>query len=265
MATSPIYNWPEPDNTDLVKNGALAIRTLGDAIDTTMATMTPKSTYTAKGSIAAATAASTPANLAVGANGTVLTADSTAATGLAWAASGSYTLIAEVAASAAASISFTSISGSYKHLFLVWDGLLHSTTGSDFSVRLNNDATGLYQNRVFGASGTTLVNTAVASDTSLGSPSSIPLMGLNASTSSANVNAPMGSLWIYDYSSASKLKQYQTMGGFFNTTSSVQVNYTGNGIYSSTTAVSRLDIVRLTGAATLTNGANTSVRLYGVN
>jgi hypothetical protein len=84
MATSPIYSWPEPDNTDLVKNGALAIRTMGNAIDTTMATMTPKSTYTAKGSIAAATAASTPANLAVGSNGTALVADSTAATGLKW-------------------------------------------------------------------------------------------------------------------------------------------------------------------------------------
>lgn len=84
MATSPIYSWPEPDNTDLVKNGALAIRTMGNAIDTTMATMTPKSTYTAKGSIAAATAASTPANLSVGSNGQVLSADSTASTGLAW-------------------------------------------------------------------------------------------------------------------------------------------------------------------------------------
>jgi hypothetical protein len=82
MATSPIYGWLEPDNTDLVKNGALSIRTLGNAIDTTMATMTPKSTYTAKGSIAAATAASTPANLAVGNNGETLVADSSTSTGL---------------------------------------------------------------------------------------------------------------------------------------------------------------------------------------
>jgi hypothetical protein len=38
MALSPNYNWSEPDNSSLVKDGALAMRTLGDAIDTTMAT-----------------------------------------------------------------------------------------------------------------------------------------------------------------------------------------------------------------------------------
>jgi hypothetical protein len=41
---------------------------------------------TTKGDIYAATAAATPARLAVGANNTVLTADSTAATGIKWAA-----------------------------------------------------------------------------------------------------------------------------------------------------------------------------------
>ena len=85
MATSPIYSWPEPDDTSLVKNGALAMRMLGDAIDTTMATMVPKSIVDAKGDLIGATANDTPARLAVGTNGQVLTADSTAATGLAWA------------------------------------------------------------------------------------------------------------------------------------------------------------------------------------
>jgi hypothetical protein len=84
MATSPIYNWPEPDNTDLVKSGALAIRTLGNAIDTTMGTMTPKSIVDAKGDLVAATANDTPARLAVGSNGQVLVADSTTSTGLRW-------------------------------------------------------------------------------------------------------------------------------------------------------------------------------------
>ena len=82
MATSPIYNWPEPDNTDLVKNGALAIRTLGNAIDTTMGTMVDKSIVDAKGDLIAATANDTPARLAVGANFSTLIADSTASTGL---------------------------------------------------------------------------------------------------------------------------------------------------------------------------------------
>ena len=95
MATSPIYGWPEPDDTSLVKNGALAMRTLGNAIDATMATMTPKSIVDAKGDLIAATANDTPARLAVGTNGQVLTADSTAATGLAWAtASGGSTNVA---------------------------------------------------------------------------------------------------------------------------------------------------------------------------
>jgi len=84
MATSPIYGWLEPDNTDLVKNGALAIRTLGNAIDTTMATMTPKSLVDAKGDLIAATANDTPARLAVGATNTFLRPNASAATGLEW-------------------------------------------------------------------------------------------------------------------------------------------------------------------------------------
>jgi hypothetical protein len=82
MATTPIYNWPTPDNTDLVKNGALSIRTLGNSIDTTMGTMTPKTLVDAKGDLIAATANDTPARLAVGNNGETLVADSSASVGI---------------------------------------------------------------------------------------------------------------------------------------------------------------------------------------
>ena len=36
MATSPTYGWSEPDDTSYVKNGALAMRTLGNSIDSTV-------------------------------------------------------------------------------------------------------------------------------------------------------------------------------------------------------------------------------------
>jgi hypothetical protein len=114
MATSPLFGWEEPDDTDLVKDGAAAIRTLGNAIDTSMGDLLGGTTgqilsknsntnmdftwvtsddanaiqnaiVDAKGDLIGATAADTPARLAVGTNGQVLTADSTAATGLAWA------------------------------------------------------------------------------------------------------------------------------------------------------------------------------------
>lgn len=36
MANSPTYGWEEPDDSDYVKDGALAMRTLGNAIDSTV-------------------------------------------------------------------------------------------------------------------------------------------------------------------------------------------------------------------------------------
>lgn len=36
MATTPTYSWPTPNDSDPFKDGALAIRTLGDAIDTSV-------------------------------------------------------------------------------------------------------------------------------------------------------------------------------------------------------------------------------------
>jgi hypothetical protein len=99
MATTTNYSWTTPDDTALVKDGAAAIRSLGTAIDSTVFTNAgaaiAKTIVDAKGDIIAATAADTVSRLAVGANDTVLTADSSAATGLKWAApvSGGMTLL----------------------------------------------------------------------------------------------------------------------------------------------------------------------------
>lgn len=114
MATTTNFGWETPDDTDLVKDGALAMRTLGNAIDTSLVDLKGGTTdqvlaknsntdmdfkwvtsddanaiqnaiVDAKGDLISATAADTPARLAVGTtNGQVLIVDSSESTGLRW-------------------------------------------------------------------------------------------------------------------------------------------------------------------------------------
>ena len=44
MATTTNYSWTTPDDTDLVKDGAAAIRTLGSSVDTTTKALNPSTT-----------------------------------------------------------------------------------------------------------------------------------------------------------------------------------------------------------------------------
>jgi hypothetical protein len=83
MATTTNYGWTTPDDTDLVKDGAAAIRTLGSSVDTTTKALNPETTT---GDIAYRSAtANTNTRLALGAAGQVLTVNS-GATAPEWAA-----------------------------------------------------------------------------------------------------------------------------------------------------------------------------------
>jgi hypothetical protein len=82
MATTTNYGWGTPDDTDLVKDGALAIRDLGQDIDTTTKALNPETTT---GDIAYRSAtANTNTRLALGTAGQVLTVNS-GATAPEWA------------------------------------------------------------------------------------------------------------------------------------------------------------------------------------
>ena len=111
--TTP-FSWQMPTATDLVTDLPADFEVFGQAVATSMADLLGGTTgqvlsktsntdmdftwvttddtnaiqnsiMDAKGDLIGATAADTPARLAVGTNGQVLTADSTAGTGLAWA------------------------------------------------------------------------------------------------------------------------------------------------------------------------------------
>ena len=170
MATSPIYSWPEPDNTDLVKNGALAIRTMGNAIDTTMGTMTPKSIVDAKGDLIAATANDTPARLAVGTNGQALVADSTAATGL------KYSSNAPLAGMQAINVGGTLLTGaatitvsgfSASRLTIIVNGGSLVNASQYVSIRFNSDSGAVYGYSGLFSSGGTLSNAFSLNNTGL--------------------------------------------------------------------------------------------------
>jgi roadblock/LC7 domain-containing protein len=75
----------------------------------------PKSTVTAKGSIVAATASSTPANLAVGTNFAFLQADSSTATGLLWD-NAAWTIYTPTVTAGSGSFTTVTASGRYKRI-----------------------------------------------------------------------------------------------------------------------------------------------------
>jgi hypothetical protein len=269
MATTTNYGWTTPDDTALVKDGAAAIRTLGTSIDTTTfnnaSAAIAKTIVDAKGDIIAATAADTVARLAVGANDTILTADSSTATGLKWAApaaAGGMTLISETVASAISSLSFSSL-GSHKQLLLTWSGIRHSTSGSAFDIRFNNDSGSNYVGANGGQENASGINQN-ATSTSLNDWRGADPFGFNVTDTNAYSDA-FGYLWIDNYTSASKFKFYY--GHFASRDHTNSVNRFGHifGYYASATAITSLDVVRLSGTATFSNQANTTIRLYGLS
>lgn len=173
MPTTSNFGWTTPADTDLVKDGAAAIRTLGNGIDTSLldlkggttnqvlaknsntdldfkwvadASGIPATILDAKGDIIAATAADTADRLAVGADGTVLTADSTTATGLKWAApaSGGMTELA-TGSLTSTSVTISAISGSYKDLVLVIRNYRPTTTDLKLMMRVNGSSSAIYK------------------------------------------------------------------------------------------------------------------------
>lgn len=168
MATTTTnFGWDIPQSTDLVKDGATAIATLGQDIDTALVDLKggttgqvlakasgtdldftwtnadPLTILDAKGDLISATAADTPARLAVGTNGQVLTADSTASTGIKWATptSGGMTQLGSTTTLSGASTTISFDPTGYQSLQIVVSGMTMASFNDYPRMDINATAT----------------------------------------------------------------------------------------------------------------------------
>jgi hypothetical protein len=233
--TTPNFGWSVPTSTDLVKDGATAIETLGDSIDASFLDLKGGTTgqvlskasntdldYTwvttddanaiqnaivdAKGDLIAATAADTPARLAVGTNGYRLTADSTAATGLAWKEEGvSWVSTTSFTAATSVSVNNCFVAANTTYMVQFYGTLCTSTK---MFMRLSGtDATGFsYTNAAIANSGTAgvTVTGSAAASLNTGWPvfAQLNTTGINSGTvmitnAAATINTTFNSLPSY--------------------------------------------------------------------
>ena len=252
MATTTNYSWTTPDDTDLVKDGASAIRTLGSAIDTTVfnnaGAAVAKSTIDAKGDLLVGTADDTIDRLAVGTDGYTLVADSSTATGLAYAApagGGGMTQIA-TGSFTGSSVVISSIPTTYKDLALVVRSRGNSTNNENARIRFNNDSSASrhYDISAYATTSNTAFNGTYAS----------------FSTDSNNTNdISLAYVYFPDYTNTATWKMFWSNS---LAAASTSTNYNFRqfvGLYNQTTAITSLGFIPQNG--TFTSG---SYILYGV-
>jgi hypothetical protein len=179
MATTTNYAWETPDDTDLVKDGAAAIRTLGSSVDTTTKALNPSTTL---GDIEYRSAtANTNTRLGIGTSGQVLAVSGGVPAWATPAAGGGITQLATTTLSGT-SVTFNSINQTYKELRLVLSGCTN-TAGAGWiaSLQLNGVTTSTYAYSAIQAASSS-VSASAANYTA------IRMAGANPSANSSTYN-----------------------------------------------------------------------------
>jgi hypothetical protein len=283
MATTTNYGWTTPDDTALVKDGASAIRTLGTSVDTTTKALNPSttlgdieyrsstantntrvgvgttgqaltvvggvpswaasatSTLTTTGDTLYASSANTLSRLGIGSTGQVLTVAG-GVPSWATASSGGMTLLTSGTLSGA-SISLTSISGSYKDLILRIYNFKPATDGSQCYLQFNSDTGSNYYS-------------ATSTTTSVAAATQFSIIPATDDTTAQGVSDTE----IVNYASSSYNKLIENFASTNNSsTPTAQRNQFLAGIYLSTTAITSIQLT--TSSGNFTSG---NYELYGV-
>jgi hypothetical protein len=225
-----------------------AIQTQINAKAATAATINP-TIVDAKGDLIAATAADAVSRLAVGANDTVLTADSTAATGVKWAAVAAGPVqLATVSLAGISTTTFSSITGIYKTLFLRAENAYDAGPGASFNIRINGSSAANYNITRLSTFSSTSQNSTLQAQWQ------VPRNGVNASGTSG--------FEIY-FPSYTKTNTAKTFYGFAIDTLQTRMDWVVavNTLSTITTAAITSIEIFLTGT-TWTAG---DVTLFGVN
>lgn len=267
--TTPNFGWSVPTSTDLVKDGATAIETLGDSIDASLVDLKGGTTgqvlakasatdmdfvwaassgmanpMTTTGDMIYSSSGSTPARRAIGTTGQLLSVAGGIPTWADAPAGGGMTLLSTTSMSGSSTITLSSINQTYKDLMLLINNTTFDTDDSELRCLFNNAntaaGTGFY-----GASSGTF---------------SIDNVKFTLSNNTNRTIAQTHSLYIKNYASTTAFKPFEFSGTAQSLTENPR-GIIGGGAARTTSAITSLVI---TTAHTRTFNAGT-ILLYGVN
>jgi len=275
MPNTTNFNFPTPADTDLVKDGASAIRSLGNSIDTAFVDLKGGTTgqvlsktsntdldftwvaqddsnaiqnalLTTTGDTIYASSASTPARLGIGSTGQVLTVSAGGVPTWATASGGgsTWTLLNSggTALTGATTITVSGISAQDKIMIFVFEAS-SANAGATISVRFNSDSGGNYY--PFGgyneATGSQYDQLGLYS----GAAGDRFILGRIENDAAGRVS---GSAFIQNATATSGVKMVNFLGTGGNfAAGGNQRNYFGWGYYNSTSAISSISVLTNTG------------------